>query len=233
MAMMFRGWESRGDSGGGGMGGLFLKLEVGHKYKVRLISRPIGYLQHWEPIICRSPGNDKNGTPLDPLMIRGFKPKERFAIWVFDRNDDNKLKVMDFPPSLFDQFVEWKDAYNEEPGGKNGPDWSIRIESKTGQKRNARYKALALDRSPLTEEELERIKAGFNGVPLKDKLVELRKDHSPEEILAMLAESEGKGDGDGGGEEAEQANEKTETKTSAPKASAAPSASEEDDDLNF
>lgn len=178
------GWDEPEERKGGQGGGQFLKLEAGKKYKVRLVSRPVQYFQHWDPVICRSPGVDpESGKTLDPLMLQGHTPKKRYAIWVFDREDQNKLKVMDFPPSLRDQFVEWKANFNEDPGGPNGPDWIVKLEVPGTDRRRTKYKASYLDKAPFTQEELKQITEGN----LKEKLNELRRENTPEEIRQLLA----------------------------------------------
>lgn len=179
----FVGWdEPTGNKNKGG--GQFLKLEAGKTYHVRLVSNAVRYFQHWEPVICRSPGIDpKTNKILDPLMQQNYAPKERYAIWVIDRDDANRLKVMDFPPVLFEQFAEWKVNFNEAPGGPNGPNWKIKLEMRGNNRRLTQYKASHLDKAPFTAEELEQIKAGN----LKEKLAELRKENTPEEIRQLLA----------------------------------------------
>ena len=171
-------------------GDTFLKLVPGNKYRIRLISKPVRYMQHWEPVICRSPGVDPESKQvIDPLMLLGYKPKKRFAIWVLDREDGNKIKLMDFPQQLLDCFSEWKAMYNnEEPGGKNGPDFVIKLELPGGDRRRTKYKAVALEgRTPFTDDELKRINEG----KLKDKIQEFRREHTPDEIRAMMAAKQG------------------------------------------
>lgn len=180
------GWDEQDKKQG--QGGQFLKLEAGKKYKVRLVSNAVQYFQHWEPVICRSPGTDpKTNQTIDPLMLMNYTPKKRYAIWVFDREDQNKLKVMDFPPTLYEQFAEWKANFNENPGGPNGPDWSIKLEVPGTDRRRTKYKATHLDKTPFTEDELKLIKEGN----LKEKLTELRKENTPDEIRTMLAAKNG------------------------------------------
>ncbi len=182
----FVGWDEQETRKG--QGGQFLKLEAGKKYKVRLVSNAVQYFQHWEPVICRSPGQDpKTGQVVDPLMLQGFVPKKRYAIWVFDREDQNKLKVMDFPPTLYEQFAEWKANFNENPGGANGCDWIIKLEIPGTDRRRTKYKATHMDKVPFTPEEVKLIQEGN----LKEKLAELRKENTPEDIRRMVAEKNG------------------------------------------
>lgn len=182
------GWDEPSDKGNKGQGGQFLKLEAGKKYKVRLVSKAVRYFQHWDPVICRSPGVDeKTGQTQDPLMLQGYTPKARYAIWVFDREDQNKLKVMDFPPTLFDQFADWRANFNEDPGGLNGPDWIIKLEIPGTDRRRTKYKASYLDKVAFTEAELALLKES----DLKGKLAELRKENTPEEIRQLLSAKQG------------------------------------------
>lgn len=188
------GWDETNDKGRQG-GGQFLKLEAGKKYKIRLVSRAVQYFQHWEPVICRSPGIDpKTGKVIDPLMLANYTPKKRYAIWVINREENNKLQVMDFPPTLFDQFAEWKANFSEDPGGPNGPDWIIKLEVPGTDRRRTKYKASYLDKTPLTEDELKIIREGVTimvdgketKMSLKDRLGDLRKENTPEEIRALM-----------------------------------------------
>lgn len=153
----------------------FLKFEDNKRYRVRLISKPNHYLQHFQPIMAISPGCSEDGTVIDPLMQMGFKPTDRYSIWVFDREDGNALKIMDFGISIYKEIVEWKVAFNEEPGGMNGCDFQIKTE---GIKRSRKYRLMALDKVPFTDEELTLIRGG----DLKKKLDDLRKPMTPEEI---------------------------------------------------
>jgi hypothetical protein len=187
------GWdESSGGKGKGDAGSQFLKLQAGNKYKLRLVGKAIKYLQHWDPFACRSPGVDAaTGQVLDPLMQLGYEPKPRFAIWVLDREDGDRIKVMDFPGSLFDAFKEWKQAHNEEPGGMKGCDWQIKVTpGPGGDKRKTKYSAMHLDRAPFTEDETKRIKEMGD---ISKKLLEFRRDHTPEEIRALLEEKKKSG----------------------------------------
>ena len=198
----FVGWDEptgKARTGGAGGGsGMFLKLESGKTYRVRLVGNAVQYFQHWEPVICRSPGVDpKTNTVLDPLMQMSkpdgtpYLPKERYAIWVLDRLDGNKLKIMDFPGVLYDRFKAWKADFNQAPGDVNGPDWKIELQARGGNKRNTQYIAERLDRTPFTTEEIERIQKGLtiNGaqISLRDHMANLRRANTPEEIRNLLA----------------------------------------------
>ena len=194
--MKFTGWEATtrgsnnvyGNSGGsGGSGsGIFLKLKVGERAHVRLISQPYEYFQHWDPFPARSPGVDpETKKVLDPLLIADptLKPKKRYAIWVLDRNDNNKLKIMDFSGPIYDEFVKWKKTFNDEPGGPKGPNWYIEGTCVSGKKKDTRWTAAYLERAPLTTEEIAAIQAG----DLQNVMIQHRRPNTPDEIREMMA----------------------------------------------
>lgn len=192
MARYF-GWdekipESNRGMGGGGGGIDYLKLEIGKRYKIRLVAKPFGYFQHWEPVICRSPEVDTaTGQTLDPLMLQGLTPKPRFAIWVFDRLDGNKLKIMDFAPTMLEQFKVFKENFNDDPGGSKGPDWAVEGKCPGGDKRKTKWSCSYLDRSPFTDEEIALIKTKDDkGRTLAERLSDARKAHTPDQIREML-----------------------------------------------
>lgn len=184
---------------------------------MRLIGKAIKYAQHWTPVICRSPGRDKDGNILDPLMQRGLEPKVRFSCWVIDRDDNNEFKIIDFPEGLHKKFSAWKDEFKDEPGGKNGPDWRITV---TGAKLETRYEVMPLDRTPLKEEEIAKAKE----LDIHKQLAELRADHTPEQILKMLADNPASG-----AVAAAQEQPKAATTAAAAVTASAPAS----DDLNF
>jgi hypothetical protein len=176
--------KENGDIASSGSGsGLFLKLEKGNRYKVRLVGKPLQYYQHWEPVVCRSPYTDDKGSVVDPLMQAGYQPKVRFCIWVIDR-EDGGLKIMDFPPTLYNSFREWQKGTNEDPGGYNGPDWNITVTAPSGKQQYVKYSATSLVQTSFTEEELKQIKDGN----LKERMMKVRADNTPDEIRELMAE---------------------------------------------
>jgi hypothetical protein len=216
----FVDWKDATGGGGGGEGGgggQFLKLQGGNTYTIRLVGKPIRYMQHWEPVICRSPGVDeKTKQVIDPLMIQGYQPKPRYAIWVFHREDGNKFKVMDYPGVLQDQFKDWACTNNVDPGREQGPDWVIKLEVPGGDKRRTRYKSTPKQAAaPFTDEEMKLLKES----KFHDKLIELRKPNTPDEIRAMMSKRGG-----------ESAAAKAEEQASAPQ-SQAQEVQKKDDDI--
>lgn len=215
----------------------FLKLSgPNNKYRIRLIGKSIKYAQHWDPIPVRSPGRDKDGNVIDPLMQAGFEPQVRFSCWVIDRDDNNEFKIIDFPEGLHAKFCAWKDEFKDEPGGRNGPDFRITV---TGVKKSTRYEVMPLDRTPLTEADI----AKAHELDIHKQLAELRKDHTPEEIMQKWNEAKASGAPSTPAQAAAQAAQREAPKAApaavpattaaaaapAPAAAAAPAS----DDLNF
>ena len=205
--------------GSGGAGSDFMKLEINKTYKLRMIGKPYEYFQHWEPVICRSPGI-QGGQVLDPLMLEQKNPAARYACWFLNR-EDNSLKIVDFPGSLLDSFLDWAKAFNAEPGGRNGCDWQVKREGNANDPRKSKYKAMPLDRAPFTEEELAMINAKGD---LAKILEEFRKPNTPDEIRRMLSEKRGGKASEGAG----HGGTTQKTATSAPKAPPAPPKDEEE-----
>lgn len=226
----YKGWNEGGTTRGGGDGSLFLKLQAGNKYKLRLVGRALHYHQFWEPIVVRSPFQDENGKVICPLMQQGFTPKDRYSIWVMDRNDNNKLKIMDFPPSLYNKFKDWYDENGgEEPGGANGPDWSVKLSAPTGNQRFTKYEAMPLDRTPFTDEEKTKIREG----KLKERLLDVRKDDSPDEIREKYAEYLKKAKGEQPAPRQEPSRVQSTSTEAAPKEPASSGGSDSFDDMEF
>lgn len=114
----------------------------------------------------------------------GDKPPEngvvqRFRIAIFDRNDENKLKYLDFGGELFARFQEWKDNFAAESGGPLGCDWVIKPEAHPSRP-IIRYYANHTCKAPFIDSELNFIKSFSGG--LKDVMLELAREHTPDEI---------------------------------------------------
>lgn len=191
MAGKVFGWNdipTDNKKGGKGKSSSFLKLEPGNTYTVRLVLDPLCYLQHWEPVICRSPYKDeKTGQVIDPLMALGHEPKERFACWVLHREDGNSLKLMDFSMGMAKSFKKWSQANGgESAGGMKAPDFRIIVEKGETRMRTT-YTAVPMNPAPFSQEEIAMLKASGGTSGLMDKLKELRRDHTPEEIRAMMS----------------------------------------------
>jgi len=152
----------------------YLKVPENGRCRVRLVSAPVQYYKHWDPIMAYSPGKDE-----DPLFAQGYKAKRNFGLWVMDRIDGS-LKVFNCSKKILMQFAEWKGFKGYSPEDfKHGVDWFI---SKHFSDNKWQYNAMPVDTSPLTEEEIERVNQKLKEAPLEDVF----KAHTPEEIQEMF-----------------------------------------------
>ncbi len=203
--------------GGGNDGFLKLKPDGSRKdniYKVRFCCSPVFYYQWFltnvnksgKSIIVRSPlrGEDANGKAItdenapyvDPLCYlidpdskdgRTYRPSLKYATFILDRGDNNKLKVLDFTPPLYRQLAAWSQANGLSCSAVDAPPFSLGvIEGSTPQTRN-QYKytvSSGLNREPFTEDE----KRLLSSRDLIDQLAKLRKPDSVEDICAKMRE---------------------------------------------
>ena len=167
--------------GGGGQGANgdrkvlpYLALEEGKTFKIRLIDKPYKFYRHYEVIRAISPGFEK-----DVCWQAGHTPRERYAILVLDRNDENRMKLLEGGPLIFKEFKSYYELTNgKNPGGLDGPDWLISVKvptrTKDGRqfkdKRKTEYHVMRDDTSKFTKEEMAFIKENW---------VELAKQYQP------------------------------------------------------
>jgi len=182
-------WSSVGSDKKSGNGeSSFLRLKEG-KYRIRLLGNPHQFFQHFDPaaVICE-------GSPDKcPICKSGNSPKMRYATNVIDRADQ-KIKILTGGPQIFEVFKEYAVEVGD-PGKKDGPDFSIKVEVPGGNKLATKYKTSTLDKKPLTQEEIAMInKDGEKGAGLHN-LDEILKAKTGSEISEILQK-----DGNGGGE---------------------------------
>jgi len=129
------------------------------QYKVRIIGNPYQFFKLYEPIeVTLDPDYDKG----QEVFTAGNNPSSRYCVWVFDRNDGNKIKLFENGPMIFRQFGNYMEIINEDPGGENGPDWSLSFTDPIGDNgqpnpRLRKYSVMHIKPAPFTEEEQRRI----------------------------------------------------------------------------
>lgn len=147
----------------------YMKMDKAGTYKIRLVGPYVKFRKHFKPYRATVQDSEKD---IDPAWVAGFWPQERFAINVIDRAD-GKLKILEKPKSLFKLFHAYKIATNNDPTGKEGPDWSVTVKipkDKNGapDKLKTEYTATHLDKTPFTKEEMKLIyKHDESGNPIK------------------------------------------------------------------
>jgi hypothetical protein len=161
-------WEdlqgsNKGKGGGGGRSGLFMRLEPNTTYQIRPVHKAIEFFKifnrhdgHLRTAICEDP---------DKCMVLQQHPdlnaQKRYAVVVFDRGDENKLKILEGPPSVFDEFKKFREYTKADPGSNDGGDFSIEVQCPTGRKeRNSTKYVVSFDKkTPFTEEEKKAVVA--------------------------------------------------------------------------
>ena len=164
----------------------FLRLKSGNTYKIRPLHKPVHFYKYFHRGEDGKLRTALTGDPTDcPVAAEhpGLrKPANRYAIFVIDRNDGNKIKVMEAPVSVFKHFRDRFEATGQKPGGnKDGGDWQIKI---TGSGLKTEYSATYLKDTPLTQEELEAFSAVMDGD--RERLGKIYRIDSPEEIEKKL-----------------------------------------------
>lgn len=177
--------KSSGGGRKGGGSGKFLRLEANSMYRVRPVHQPIRFYKYYNELngrlrtaICDNP---------DTCTVKDkhpdLRPSRRYAILVLDRNDDNKLKILEGPQTIFEEFKKYYDITKKKPGGPEGGDFTINVVCPNGKKdRDTTYTVDFINETPFTSEEKSMLvekKDDFN-------LPEIFKSHSAEEIETRL-----------------------------------------------
>jgi len=129
------------------------------QYRVRLIGDPYQFNKLYEPIeVNLDPGYNRELE----VFKAGNNPSPRYAVWVFDRNDGNKIKLFENGPMIFRQFGTYQEIIGDDPGGPDGPDWSLSFNDPVGENgkpnpRQRQYRTMHIKPAPFTEEEKKRI----------------------------------------------------------------------------
>jgi hypothetical protein len=207
----------------------YLWLKSGQKYKIRPVHKPVHIFKYFyrnsknelHTAICANPDT----CPVAAEHTDLAKPSSRYAIYVFDRNDDNKLKVMEGPKTVFLPFRERFQATDKDPGGSTtGGDWQINI---TGTGKNTKYSLIYIEDVPLTASEKSAVSELITEE--SSKLVNIYKPHTQEEMEKRLFEPFPSKDGS-----SDSGSETSSTPAPAPTAQTGASASESDDfDMNW
>ena len=107
----------------------FLKLEAGGTYTVRLIKKPIAF---WKYTVKRD--NKFFVAITDNPSDSDFKLKHpelraafRLAILVLHREDSNKLKILEGPRALFENFTVYHGMVGIDPGSNESGDFRIKV----------------------------------------------------------------------------------------------------------
>jgi hypothetical protein len=178
-------WDSvPKDSGNTGEKSDFLRLEGGRTYKIRPIFNPIKFFKYFHKnngrlrtAICSKP----EVCPVRDRHPELKKPSLRYVAYVIDR-EDNKVKILEAPQSVFRPIGSSLEATGKNPGSsKDGSDWQIKV---VGKGLNTTYEVAWAGATPLSEAEKEMIKEALDGDT--KKLKKIYKTDTSEEIEEKL-----------------------------------------------
>lgn len=190
--------KPRNSGGGGGTGGgsgKYGKFEANKEYLLRPVLKPVKFYKYYHKLdgALRTAITDDADTcvVLQKHKSSGLrKAQERRGFLAFDRNDNNKLKIWEVPPSAIEAFKHFKkltkDPANpngKEPGGPHGGDFLFKIVCPSGQKdRDTTYVVEFAEAKPFTEEEKAFVKANKEEFNLE----KIFASNTPEEIETRL-----------------------------------------------
>ena len=171
-------------SSGGGGKSMFLRLQAGRSYRIRPVGKPIEIWKYFS----NKDGQNRSAICADPETCPvktkyNLEPKKKYAINIIDR-EDGKLKVMEGPVSVFAGLKDWFTATGNNPGGKDGGDFQIKvIPGAGGNKKLTKYTVTFLTPCPFSSEEKEMLGEGAKNL---HNLSEIFKPDDAETIEKKL-----------------------------------------------
>lgn len=214
-------WGSVPEDSNGGDGNLYLKMKTGGTYRIRPVLDPVKFFKYFHKhegklrtAICDKP----DVCPVRDRHPELKKPSMRYAAYVIDRNDDNKIKILEAPQSVFRPIGSTFESTGKNPGSKNGgSDFQVKV---TGVGLNTKYDVAWAGSTPMTPDEVNALKEALDG-DMK-KLQKLYKVDTPEQIEAKLfGNLDDSGSSDSGSNDS-GFGQTSEASASAPSAPAAP-----------
>ena len=116
---------------------IFIRSKPQEKpFRIRIAGNPKNFRSHWAafksiskaPI--RSPAYSIDDKSLDVAWAEGdWFPQRRHACTVFDRDDGNRLKILESEDSLFAYFSNWYKTTGINPVSSEGTDWFIWVKN--------------------------------------------------------------------------------------------------------
>lgn len=173
-----QGWK-------GSRAGKVMKLEANTTHRVRPAGLPIIYYRVSNKLDGRFRSAIVDDPQKNPIFEKypKLKAQVRYAVKVFDRDNNNQIQFLEGPGKLFEAFRHYKNMAKREPGGPESGDFQIQVVCPSGIKdRNTIYKVEFLESVKFTKaehEEYQAKKAEFD-------LIEFFKPHTMEEIEQRL-----------------------------------------------
>ena len=180
-----KGFGSGKKTGGAGGSGKFMRLEPNSTNRVRPVLKPIRFHKYFNRHdgTLRSAITEDEATCTVRAKYPELRAQKRYACLVFDRDDDNKLKILEGPATLFDHFKKFKKLAKQDPGSNNGGDFQIKVICPSGKKdRDTTYDVEFIETVPFTDEEKKFVLDNKESYDLD----EIFKAQTPEEIERIL-----------------------------------------------
>ncbi len=177
----------------------WMKFPKPGTYRIRLIGPYVKFLRYRDPFDATRVISHPSYKDKDPAWLAGFYPRETYAIHIMDRAEPGKLKLLEKGNGVFKHFQAFRKANDINPAGKDAPDFQVTVEWPGGNKFQAKYSVVALQKSsPITKEEEElwnRDKSPLNEIykstPL-EKIVELWNALPEEKKIPPKRDEDGK-----------------------------------------
>ncbi|MHA1169017.1 MAG: hypothetical protein ACTSRU_14405 [Candidatus Hodarchaeales archaeon] len=190
MAKLLKWDDETGANNSSGNQREYLRIEPNIEYRLRPMEYPVEFDRFYN--------RDTEGKlhsaiagPKDECPIRNkysLDPSTRYAMNMIDRSD-KKLKIVEFPFTVFQELKKWKKFTQQEPGGKSGTDFIIK-KTGSGQKNTRWFCEPVQDvlTTPWTTEDQESVKAAGGYYNLREIYAATPADKI-EERLGFVASS--------------------------------------------
>jgi len=144
-----------------GNGISFLRFESDKTYKVRPFATAVEFFKIFvgkgKPSLILDPDDkDEAAKLLTEHSGTEMRPSYRNAMFILDRNDNNRVKIMEGGSQIFEAFAAWNSGSGIKPGSGAAGDWQITV---TGDGLNRKYSAVYLGPCVFTDEEKKTISA--------------------------------------------------------------------------
>lgn len=169
----------------------FLRLKGGVTCRVRPLKQPICFRKFY----FKKNGKTRSAIVDDNIVDQMMKeyqgelknPPYRFVMYVIDR-EDGKIKIMEFPMSVYNGLRERFEATGKKPGSaKDGGDYRIKV---TGTGLATKYMVTYIEETPLTTEERDLFLKVSGEADGESKLDKIYKFCSKEEAEKKLFSDE-------------------------------------------
>lgn len=148
-----------------GNGITFLRFESGKTYKIRPFGSCVEFyklfIEKGKPSIIVDPSDkDEAAKMLSEQTGKEIRPSYRNAMFVIDREDSGRIKILEGGPQIFDAFGNWSNSSGIKPGAGQAGDWSITVTGDgVGGNNPRKYSPVYLGPTIFSNEEKKTIQA--------------------------------------------------------------------------